>query len=44
MVFNLNYRQEKGLDGQFSFVLEPYEKLNFIKSQNFEGQNLFLIL
>ncbi len=23
IAFNINYRQEKGLDGQFTFVLEP---------------------
>jgi hypothetical protein len=23
VAFNLNYRQEKGADGQFCFVLEP---------------------
>jgi hypothetical protein len=23
LAFNLNYNQEKGADGQFSFVLEP---------------------
>ena len=23
LLFNLNYRQEKGIDGQYSYVLEP---------------------
>lgn len=30
ILFNLNYRQEKTLDGQFGFVLDPYSLLIFL--------------